>query len=89
MKGRKNKSTLISSSSRSVCPMHIQEARRALRPRPSFCSNLAPLLPPRRNVNSARHPRFSWSLVPQPSLYLPYVRHPLISSLPSLIAPPR
>lgn len=46
MKGRKNKSTLISSSSRSVCPMHIQEARRALRPRPSFCSNLAPLLPP-------------------------------------------
>lgn len=41
MKGRKNKSTLISSSSRSVCPMHIQEARRALLPRPSFCSNLA------------------------------------------------
>lgn len=88
MKGRKNKSTLISSSSRSVCPMHIQEAHRTLRPRPSFCSNLVPLfsLPTQRKLRQASPVLVVGTTTES---ILTYVRHPLISSLPSLIAPPR
>lgn len=41
MKGRKNKSALISSSSRSVWPMHIQEFRS---PSPSLFPCLSPFL---------------------------------------------
>lgn len=92
MKGRKNKSALISSSSRSVWPMHIHELRSPSR---SIARNLSFFLTLSLSfrVDSTSHPPwFSWS-VPlartTADSILTYVRHPLISRLPSLIAPAR
>lgn len=68
MKGRKNKSALISSSSRSVWPMHIQKARWTLFVPPRARTYLPLCRAPSGNVNSTRHPRFS-CLVPPAASY--------------------
>lgn len=97
MKGRKNKSALISSSSRSVWPMHIQEARMALSfPRFSALSLAIPrspsLSPRQRKLYEASPGSRGWChrlVRTTADSILTNVRHPLISRLPSLIAPPR
>lgn len=91
MKGRKNKSALISSSSRSVWPMHIQELLSLILSLAISLRSPSPSL--FFLVDSTSHPPgFSWS-VPlartTTDSILTYVRHPLISRLPSLIAPAR
>lgn len=92
MKGRKNKSALISSSSRFVSSMHIQEPRILFLSPSLFRSRCSVSLfisldcyQPFPDSRGYYHGLVRTST----NSILTYVRQPLISRLPSLIAAPR